>query len=31
LGMIFASKEFFDEMTNSFNSFVPAISKKKGK
>jgi len=28
LGMIFASKEFFDEMTKGFNSFVPGTKKK---
>ena len=31
LGMIFASKEFFDELTKGFNTFVPSGMKKKEK
>ena len=31
LGMIFASKEFFDEMTKGINTFVPTGFKKKEK
>lgn len=28
LGMIFASKEFFDDITKNFKSFVPSTNKK---
>jgi hypothetical protein len=31
MGMILSSKEFFDEITKNFNSFIPSITKKKEK
>lgn len=31
MGMTLSSKEFFDEITKNFNSFIPSITKKKEK